>query len=213
VSPKRTNQVVVLDYGSGNVRSACRALERVGANVALSADHALATEANGLVVPGVGAFATCMSGLRSVRADEIVERRLAAGRGVLGICVGMQVMFDRGVEHGVQTAGLAEWPGVVEQLQAPILPHIGWNTVQVADGSRLFAGVENERFYFVHSYGVQQWTWQTRDSVPEPLVAWTDHGAPFIAAMEQGPLAATQFHPEKSGEAGRVLLQNWLATL
>lgn len=213
MSAKRAPQVVVLDYGSGNVRSACRALERVGARVTLTSDRARALEADGLVVPGVGAFAACMSGLGAVRAHEIVGRRLAGGRGVLGICVGMQVMFERGVEHGVETAGFAEWPGLVEELRAPILPHIGWNTVQAAQGSRLLAGVEKERFYFVHSYGVQRWTWRVTPSIPEPLVTWSEHGVPFVSAIEHGPLMATQFHPEKSGDAGGVLLRNWLSTL
>ena len=149
--------VVVLDYGSGNVRSAVRALERAGATVTLTADRGAAQDADGLVVPGVGAYAACMEGLRAVRAPEIIGRRLAGGRPVLGICVGMQVLFSSGVEHGVETEGCDEWPGVVERLQAPVIPHMGWNTVEVPDGSSLFEGVENERFYFVHSYGVRRW--------------------------------------------------------
>jgi glutamine amidotransferase len=154
-----------------------------------------------------------MSGLDAMRANEIVGRRLAGGRGVLGICVGMQVMFERGVEHGVETSGFAEWPGVVEELQAPILPHMGWNNVEVGAGSRLFLGVEEERFYFVHSYGVQHWSWRGNPRLPEPLVTWSEHGVPFVSAIEHGPLVATQFHPEKSGDAGQVLLRNWLSTL
>ncbi|MFL6179612.1 MAG: imidazole glycerol phosphate synthase subunit HisH [Actinomycetes bacterium] len=209
----RAADVVVLDYGSGNVRSACRALERAGARVTLTADRSSAADADGLVVPGVGAFATCMEGLTAMRADEIVGRRLAGRRAVLGICVGMQIMFERGVEHGVETAGFAEWPGVVEELAAPILPHMGWNTVQVSDGSALFEGIENERFYFVHSYGVQRWSWRGSSSLAEPLVTWSEHAVPFVSAIEHGPLVATQFHPEKSGEAGHVLLRNWLSTL
>jgi glutamine amidotransferase len=213
MTAKRPPRVVVLDYGSGNVRSACRALERAGADVTLTADRSRAAEADGLVVPGVGAFAACMSGLDAMRANEIVGRRLAGGRGVLGICVGMQVMFERGVEHGVETSGFAEWPGVVEELQAPILPHMGWNNVEVGAGSRLFLGVEEERFYFVHSYGVQHWSWRGNPRLPEPLVTWSEHGVPFVSAIEHGPLVATQFHPEKSGDAGQVLLRNWLSTL
>lgn len=209
----RAADVVVLDYGSGNVRSACRALERAGARATLTADRSSAADADGLVVPGVGAFAACVEGLSALHADEIVGRRLAGGRAVLGICVGMQVMFERGVEHGVETSGFGEWPGVVEGLEAPILPHMGWNTAQVPDGSALFAGIEKERFYFVHSYGVQRWSWQGSSSLPEPLVTWSEHGVPFISAIEHGPLVATQFHPEKSGDAGQVLLRNWLSTL
>ena len=150
-------RVVVLDYGSGNVRSAVRALERAGAEVTLTADRTAAAEADGLVVPGVGAFAACMAGLRAVRGPEVIGRRLAGGRPVLGICVGMQVLFERGVEHGVESAGCDEWPGVVDRLQAPVIPHMGWNTVEAPADSTLFSGVENARFYFVHSYGVRSW--------------------------------------------------------
>ncbi len=206
--------VVVLDYGSGNTRSVVRALERTGARVELTADRAAAQEADGLVVPGVGAFAACVAGLRAVRGHEVIGRRLAGGRPVLGICVGMQILFGHGVEHGVETAGLDEWPGVVERLQAPVVPHMGWNTVEVPAGSRLFAGVEAERFYFVHSYGVRDWTLRTTGHTREPLVTWAEHGGDrFVAAVENGPLSATQFHPEKSGDAGAALLRNWVATL
>jgi glutamine amidotransferase len=210
--------VVVLDYGSGNLRSVVRALERAGAEVELTSSRQAAQDADGLVVPGVGAFASCMEGLRRVHAPEIIGRRLAGGRAVLGICVGMQVLFARGVEHGVETEGCDEWPGVVERLQAPVVPHMGWNTVDVPAGTRLFAGIEGERFYFVHSYGVRDWSGlealgadgRTR----RPLVTVTEHdGDRFVAAVENGPLWATQFHPEKSGDAGAALLRNWLTTL
>lgn len=208
-------RVVVLDYGFGNVRSAVRALERVGAEVELTADRAAAHEADGLVVPGVGAFAACMDGLRAVRGDQVVDRRLAGGRPVLGICVGMQVMFDRGVEHGRAADGLGQWPGTVDRLEADVVPHMGWNTVRAPEGTRLFAGLEDARFYFVHSYGVRRWELVVDDASPlvAPLVAWSDHGAPFVAAVENGPLSATQFHPEKSGDAGLELLRSWLGTL
>jgi imidazole glycerol-phosphate synthase subunit HisH len=206
--------VVVLDYGSGNLRSAVRALERAGADITLTADHAAAEAADGLVVPGVGAFAACMAGLREVRGHRTIGRRLAGGRPVLGICVGMQVLFERGVERGVETEGCDEWPGVVERLQAPVVPHMGWNTVDVPEDSTLFAGVADERFYFVHSYGVRNWTLQTNDRTRPPLVTWTEHGGDrFVAAVENGPLSATQFHPEKSGDAGAQLLRNWVQTL
>jgi imidazole glycerol-phosphate synthase subunit HisH len=209
-----TASVVVLDYGSGNVRSAVRALERAGAKVTLTADRTAAAEADGLVVPGVGAFAACMAGLHAVRAPELIGRRLAGARPVLGICVGMQVLFARGVEHGVETEGCAEWPGTVERLQAPVIPHMGWNTVDVPEGSALFAGVEGERFYFVHSYGVRTWELVTNGRTREPLVTWSEHGGDrFVAAVENGPLTATQFHPEKSGDAGARLLENWVRSL
>jgi glutamine amidotransferase len=209
-----TKSVVVFDYGSGNTRSAVRALERAGADVTLTADRALAAQCDGLVVPGVGAFAACVAGLRAAKGHEVIGRRLAGGRPVLGICVGMQVLFEHGVEHGVDTPGLDEWPGVVERLQAPVVPHMGWNTVEVPEGSRLFAGVEGERFYFVHSYGVRAWELVTDGHTRAPLVTWATHGGDrFVAAVENGPLSATQFHPEKSGDAGAALLRNWVATL
>ncbi len=206
--------VVVLDYGSGNLRSAVRALERVGADVTLTADPVLAGDSDGLVVPGVGAFAACAGGLRAVRGDRVVDRRLAGGRPVLGICVGMQVLFERGIEHGVETEGLGEWPGTVERLEAVPLPHMGWNTVHAASGSRLFAGIENERFYFVHSYGVRRWVMAPSRRLRAPEVSWADHdGDRFVAAVENGTLAATQFHPEKSGDAGATLLETWVRGL
>ena len=200
----RAPRVVVLDYGSGNLRSAERALARVGADVSVTADAGAAAEADGLVVPGVGAFAACVEGVRGVGGDAVVSSRLAADRPVLGICVGMQVLYEVGDEHGVTTSGLGVLPGRVEQLHAEVLPHMGWNTVAVAPGSRLFAGVENERYYFVHSYAVRP------TSADETV---SEHGEAFVAAVERGTLSATQFHPEKSGEAGLHLLQNWVGAL
>jgi imidazole glycerol-phosphate synthase subunit HisH len=209
-----TKSVVVLDYGSGNTRSAVRALERAGADVTLTADRRAAADADGLVVPGVGAFRACVEGLRAVKGHEVIGRRLAGGRPVLGICVGMQILFAHGVEHGDDTVGLAEWPGVVERLQAPVVPHMGWNTVEVPEGSSLFRGIEGERFYFVHSYGVREWVLETHGRTRPPLVTWAEHGGDrFVAAVENGPLCATQFHPEKSGDAGAALLRNWVGSL
>ncbi|MCW2684225.1 MAG: imidazole glycerol phosphate synthase, glutamine amidotransferase subunit [Blastococcus sp.] len=208
--------VVVLDYGSGNLRSAERALERVGAEVTVTADFQAALDADGLVVPGVGAFAACMEGLRAVDGPRIIGRRLAGGRPVLGICVGMQILFDRGVEHGHDAEGCGEWPGVVEQLTAPVLPHMGWNTVAAPQNSVLFDGLADERFYFVHSYGVRDFPLAAdgpSGPLPTPLVTWAEHGDRFVAGVENGPLSATQFHPEKSGDAGAQLLTNWLNTL
>ncbi len=198
-------RVVVLDHGSGNLRSAERALQRVGADVEVTADLDAAREADGLVVPGVGAFAACMAAIRAVGGDAVVRERLAQDRPVLGICVGMQVLFERGDEHGEQTEGIGVLPGVVRRLQAEVVPHMGWNDVEVPDGSRLFAGLAGERFYFVHSYAV--------DDVPDALVTRSVHGAPFAAAVERGALSATQFHPEKSGDAGAALLENWRRSL
>lgn len=213
----RKPSVVVLDYGSGNLRSAVRAVERAGAAVTLTGDLDAAMEADGLLVPGVGAYEACMRGLREVRGERIIARRLSGGRPVLGICVGMQILFEKGIEHGVETEGCGEWPGVVERLQAPIVPHMGWNTVATPPEPRLFAGLEDERFYFVHSYGVRDWTLVTNDRTPDshqPLVTWAEHGGDrFVAAVENGPLCATQFHPEKSGDAGAQLLRNWVTSL
>ncbi|HEU5159679.1 MAG TPA: imidazole glycerol phosphate synthase subunit HisH [Streptosporangiaceae bacterium] len=209
-----TKRVVVLDYGSGNLRSAERAIARVGADVTVTADRDAALAADGLVVPGVGAFAACMAGLRRIRGEQIIGRRLAGGRPVLGICVGMQILFAKGVEHGITTAGCGEWPGTVERLDAPVLPHMGWNTVDAPAGSVLFADLDPAtRFYFVHSYGVRRWELEARPPFARPLVTWAEHGDRFVAAVENGPLCATQFHPEKSADAGAHLLRNWLATL
>jgi imidazole glycerol-phosphate synthase subunit HisH len=208
------NKVVVLDYGFGNIRSAQRALQRAGAEVEVTAGYDMALNADGLVVPGVGAFAACMAGLRKVRGDMIIDRRLAGGRPVLGICVGMQVLFEEGVEHGERTEGCGEWPGVVRRLDAPVLPHMGWNTIDPAPGSRLFAGIGGgTRFYFVHSYAATALPLPENPLMTAPLITWAKHGEPFIAAVENGPLSATQFHPEKSGDAGAALLANWLESV
>lgn len=206
--------VALLDYGSGNLRSAQRALEHVGANVTVTADPAIVLEADGLLVPGVGAYAACMQGLREVYGDRMIGQRLAGGRPVMGICVGMQILFDQGVEHGEQAQGTGQWPGVVEQLQAHVLPHMGWNTIDVGEGSEMFAGIEEERMYFVHSYGVRRWEFEGDGLTTAPLVSWAQHEDDrFVAAVENGALWATQFHPEKSGEAGAQLLRNWVNTL
>ncbi|MEL0273249.1 MAG: imidazole glycerol phosphate synthase subunit HisH [Pontimonas sp.] len=205
--------VVVFDYGSGNVHSALKALEHAGASVSLTRDKSQALEADGLVVPGVGAFEAVMTALVEAGGDHIIDSRLAGGKAVLGICVGLQVLFETGMEHGVTTAGLGQWPGVVDKLEAPRLPHMGWNTVEVPEGSQLFRGVDDERFYFVHSYGVTQFELEGGGPLAAPLVTWAEHGERFVAAVENGPLSATQFHPEKSGPAGLTLLRNWVESL
>lgn len=207
---ERPASVAVLDYGSGNVHSATRALAAAGADVTLTADPAICLGADGLVVPGVGAFAACMAGLVEVGGPAMIAERLDAGRPVLGICVGHQVMFGLGVEHDIPVPGLGVLPGVVEELHALPLPHMGWNTVQPAPDSRMFAGIEHERFYFVHSFGVRR-----PSGWPDgAAAAWSEHGGDsFVAAVEYGPLWATQFHPEKSGASGARLLRNWVAAL
>ena len=206
-------RVVVLDYGSGNLRSAERALARVGADVTVTADLDAAAECDGLVVPGVGAFAACMAGLRGIGGEKVIASRVEAGRPVLGICVGMQVLFTEGVEFGLRTEGCGVFPGTVDRLDARVLPHMGWNTVAPPADSVLFAGIaEGTRFYFVHSFAMRM-----RDAGPlasaGAKLTVTEHGEPFAAAVEQGVVTATQFHPEKSGDAGAAVLRNWLATL
>ena len=207
--------VAILDYGSGNLRSAHRALARVGADATITNDPREVLTADGLLVPGVGAFAACMRGLTAINGPRLIGERLAGSRPVMGICVGMQILFEHGVEHGEDAAGCGEWPGVVERLDADILPHMGWNTVDAAPGSAMFAGIDGStRFYFVHSYGVQRWEFPEGGITTPPLVSWATHQtARFVAAVENGPLWATQFHPEKSGDAGAELLKNWLAQL
>ncbi len=206
-------KVVVFDYGSGNVHSALKALEHAGASVTLTRDRAAALDADGLVVPGVGAFQAVMTALVEAGGDQIIDSRLAGGKAVLGICVGLQVMFETGFEHGVTTPGLGQWPGVVDRLDAPRLPHMGWNTVEAPAASVLFQGVEGERFYFVHSYAATNFELTGGGPFAEPLVTWSEHGERFVAAVENGPLMATQFHPEKSGPAGLHLLANWVDSL
>jgi glutamine amidotransferase len=204
-----TPSVVVLDYGSGNLRSAQRALQRVGASVEVTADASAAAAADGLVVPGVGAFEACMTGLRKVGGERIIAERVAAGRPVLGVCVGMQILFARGVEFGVETKGCGQWPGAVTRLDAPVIPHMGWNVVKSGPGSVLFNGLDaNARFYFVHSYAAQAW-----EGSSDAVLTWATHQVQFLAAVEEGALAATQFHPEKSGDAGAAVLSNWVEGL
>jgi imidazole glycerol-phosphate synthase subunit HisH len=201
--------VVVLDYGSGNLRSAERAVARAGAEVTVTTNARLATAADGLVVPGVGAFAACMAGLVAIGGPEIIATRLAAGRPTLAICVGHQVLFEAGIEHGLRAEGCSIWPGLVERLQAKRLPHMGWNTIQAPSGSLLFAGIASERFYFVHSYGVR-----ALPAARDRRITWAEHGGDrFVAAVEEGALWSTQFHPEKSGDAGARLIRNWVGTL
>ncbi|KAA6437888.1 imidazole glycerol phosphate synthase subunit HisH [Agrococcus sediminis] len=212
-SPLARPRVALLDYGLGNVHSAAKALEAAGADVTLTADRTAVMEADGLVVPGVGSMAACMAGIQAIRGGELIGRRLAGSRPVLGICVGMQVLFSSGEEGGGTTAGLDEWPGTVRRLRADILPHMGWAQVEAPEDSVLFEGVHDERFYFVHTYAATEWHIDPHPRIRPPRVTWAEHGERFIAAVENGPLSATQFHPEKSGEAGIRLLGNWVRGL
>lgn len=198
--------VVVFNYGSGNVRSAVRALEAAGANVTLTHDLDAAEAADGLVIPGVGAFAAVMDGLRDAGAIQLIRRRHEQQRPMLGICVGMQVFFSQGTEHGETAAGVGLWPGEVTRLHSEIVPHMGWDTLTLSGPSAMFAGIADERFYFVHSYAAH-------GGPDGATVATTQAGDDFVAAVEDGTTWATQFHPEKSAEAGLGLLRNWLSTL
>ena len=209
-----SRRIVVFDYGSGNVRSVVRMLERVGADVTLTADRQSALDADGLYVPGVGAFHACMVGLQDAGGPQVIGERLRLGRPVLGVCVGFQVLFDGSTEPTTiqpPPTGLGYLSGLVERLDAPVVPHMGWSLVSPAAGSRLLDGVEDERFYFVHSYAASRLLGSR--VAGDPLVTTAEHGVPFVAAVEDGPLAGTQFHPEKSGDAGAHLVENWLRTL
>lgn len=208
-----TKKVAVFDYGSGNVHSACRALEQAGATVELTSDKTALFEADGMVVPGVGAFESVMRKLEAQNAASLLDRRLTALRPVLGICVGMQVMFAQGVEHGIKTEGFGQWPGVVEKLEAETLPHMGWSVVEADPNSVLFNSLSEESFYFVHSYAAKSWELDIQPPFKPAALAWARHGERFLAAVENGPLSATQFHPEKSGAAGLKLLENWIKSL
>lgn len=203
-------RIAVLDYGSGNVHSAATALSVAGGQVELTRNPRAIYEADGLVVPGVGAFAAVIRQLREVGGDELIARRLQDGRRVLGICVGQQILFEHGSEHGIESEGLGYFPGTVQRLQSEVLPHMGWTTVDAPKNSTLFAGVEHEHFYFVHSYAAT--AWPDGPSNAGAKLTWATHGEPFIAAIEQGPLSSTQFHPEKSGSAGLRLLRNWVTS-
>ncbi|WP_024627236.1 imidazole glycerol phosphate synthase subunit HisH [Bifidobacterium sp. A11] len=238
-------RIQVLDYGFGNVRSMVHALSQLGVDAQISADQDLAMKADGLVIPGVGAYGACMAGLRAVGGDRIILDRLAQGLPVLGVCIGLQIMFQFGDEDGRSEPGLGLIPGRVTKLDADVVPHMGWDHVQAPQGTQLLAGVQDQRFYFVHSYaamavqgddragvaqpglalrvsalkeqsGSQPESGKTSDgaSFGEPLVTWATYGrSRFVAAYECGPLSATQFHPEKSGQAGARLLTNWVRTL
>jgi len=199
--------IAILDYGSGNLRSAQRAFATSGVDVVVTADRAVALEADGLVVPGVGAFAACMQGLRTVDGASIIRERIANERPVLGICIGMQILFQEGSEHAESGnhAGVGVWEGEVSSINAPILPHMGWNSVESDPNSRLFKGVAGESFYFVHSYAAKK--------AVGKIQGWSFHGEKFLAAVEDGYVSATQFHPEKSGDAGLALIKNWVSAL
>lgn len=199
--------IAILDYGSGNLRSAQRAFATSGVDVIVTADRAVALEADGLVVPGVGAFAACMQGLRTVDGAAIIRERIANERPVLGICIGMQILFQEGSEHAENGnhEGVGIWEGEVSKLNAPILPHMGWNSVEGDSNSTLLKGVAGESFYFVHSYAAKK--------AVGKIQGWSFHGEKFLSVVEDDYVSATQFHPEKSGDAGLALIKNWVKAL
>ena len=197
--------IAIFDYGSGNLRSAERAFAQSGAEVRVTSRVDEAFEAQGLVLPGVGAYAACMNQLIAAGGDELIRARAAAKKKVLGICVGAQVLFESGIEKEGHE-GIGIYQGEVSRIANPVLPHIGWNTVEVGDGSILFAGIESESFYFVHSYAAKV-------AVPEAITTWSEYGEKFVAAVEGEYISATQFHPEKSGAAGARLIKNWIDSL
>jgi imidazole glycerol-phosphate synthase subunit HisH len=198
--------VAVLDYGVGNLHSAAKALDRAGAEVRVVPTVAETGGAAGLVVPGVGAYGACLNGLASAGGAAAVAAWLQEGRPLLGICVGMQLLFEAS-EEGPVSDGVGVVPGKIRRLTGDVkIPHIGWDEVAVRQGSRLFAGLgDGTRFYFVHSYA------------PEPdgdaVAAVCDYGGRFAAAVEHGNLFGTQFHPEKSGQAGLALLANFVTVV
>ena len=197
--------IAILDYGSGNLRSAQRAFELAAKNVVVTRDAKICIEASALIVPGVGAFAACMEQLVEVGGAEIIADRVSKSRPIFGICVGMQVLFESSNEKK-DTQGLGILRGKVSELNAPVLPHMGWNNVAAAPTSKLFKGVEDESFYFVHSYAA-------KEPVPKSANTITNYGEDFLAAVERDFIVATQFHPEKSGAAGAKLISNWVKTL
>jgi imidazole glycerol-phosphate synthase subunit HisH len=205
--------VVLFDYGSGNIRSGERALTRAGASVEITSSVGTALDADGVVIPGVGAFGACARALRAVDGPRMVWERREKSRPVLAICVGHQVLFTRGDEHGESSSGLGIWPGDVSAVAASVLPHVGWNTVSAHSQTVMLAGIEKEYFYFVHSYAAHQSSFDGWWIDP-PRTSMTSYGGDtFVAAVEQGSLWSTQFHPEKSGDAGAALLRNWVGTL
>lgn len=201
--------IAILDYGSGNLRSAERAIARSGVEVKVSSNFDFCLSADGLLIPGVGAFGQCLTGLLEKRGDELIRLRMAEERKTLGICIGMQILFNES-EESPGVAGVGIFKSSIKRLQAPITPHMGWNTLLADPQSRLFAGISDQRFYFVHSYAAKEFHSDDLKSEQRIITTMGNYGEPFIAAIEYGSLSATQFHPEKSGDAGLKLLNNWV---
>lgn len=199
--------IAIFDYGSGNLRSALRAFETTGQKVVVTSDIQALKSAQGLVIPGVGAFSACVASLLKYKASEIIQHRVDKQLPIFGICVGMQILFSDSQEGAPadKRAGIGIWPNQVVKLSNPILPHMGWNTVSAGSDSVLFNGLDQEQFYFVHSYAVVESAGK--------IASWSDYDQKFLAAVEDGSIVATQFHPEKSGKAGLKLISNWAASL
>lgn len=205
--------IAIADYGIGNLGSLANALEHNGANVITTARGDELLGADGMVLPGNGAFGASKRAMDRLSILRWVGQRIAGGRPVLGVCVGHQVLFEQSFEFG-DHEGMGEWPGTVEKLQAETIPHLGWSKVRPTENSVLFDGLADHRFYFAHSYAVLEWSFdQAIEAMAPPQVSWARHGGDFIAAVENGPLTGVQFHPELSGKAGLRLLNNWLGTL
>lgn len=194
-------KVVLADYGAGNIRSVLSAFARAGAEPVVTDEPARVREAGLAVVAGVGNLRQAADGLAERGLDEALRERVGASRPVLGICVGMQLLFEESEEGGT---GLGLLRGRVERLRARRVPHMGWNAVQVASGSRLLAGLDARDVYFAHSFAC-------RPLDDHVVAAETEHDGPVVAAVERGELAGVQFHPERSGPAGRRVVLNALA--
>ena len=197
--------IAILDYGSGNLRSAQRAFALTGHDTIVTSDPNICLASEGLVVPGVGAYGACMEQLVAAGGRAIIDARVATQKPMIGICVGMQILFTNGTEKGGHD-GLGVFAGAVSQIDAPILPHIGWNNVRSEISSILLQGLQDESFYFVHSFAA-------KSAVADASNSWCTYGEEFLAAVERGPVSAVQFHPEKSGAAGARLISNWAETL
>jgi imidazole glycerol-phosphate synthase subunit HisH len=198
-------RVAILDYGMGNLRSVEKALERVGAETEITSDPARAEAADGVILPGVGAFPRAMERVRQLRLDEVVAGRIQAGAPVLGICLGLQLLFESSVENE-GSSGLALLDGVVAPLEANgyKVPHIGWSPVHWEHDSQLTEGLGEETpFYFVHSFA-------PRPAANGDLLGTAAYGQRFACAVERPPLYGVQFHPEKSSSAGLSLLANFI---
>ena len=203
-SPAGRPKIAVLDYGIGNLRSAQKALERVGADAHLTADPGEVAEADGVVLPGVGNFGRCVEALRAHGVDTMAKDAAGSGRPFIGICVGMQLLFE-GSEESPGQAGLGILPGMVRWLPATVKrPQMQWNSISVQQPSPLLAGLDDAWFYFVHSFAADA------TALAGHITATCDYGGPVVAAVQHDNVFATQFHPEKSGDAGRHLLANFV---